>query len=149
MTVLAIVAIGGIAIPLGERSFLPYARASEHLWDKWVDIGLPPRVAQFRLMLRLGSEVFADIVGDWARDLPSSLLRCSFWALELALIGLIAEMVMVLPMAVYFHRATMFAVPTNMLSVPLVAVLAPVAVITFCASLVSPWLALVPGAATA
>jgi hypothetical protein len=41
-------------------------------------------------------------------------------------------MVMVLPMAVYFHRATMFAVPTNMLSVPLVAVLAPIAVITFC-----------------
>ncbi len=149
MTFLAIVAIGGIAVPLGERSFLPYARASEHLWDKWMDIGLPPRVAQFRLMLRLGSEAFADIVGDWARDLPSLLLRWSFWALELALIGLVAEMVMVLPMAVYFHRATMFAVPTNMLSVPLVAVLAPIAVITFCASLVCPWVAMLPGAATA
>ncbi|WP_433968105.1 ComEC/Rec2 family competence protein [Tunturiibacter gelidiferens] len=41
MTFLAIVAIGGIAIPLGERSFLPYARAADHLWDKWVDAGLP------------------------------------------------------------------------------------------------------------
>jgi competence protein ComEC len=58
-------------------------------------------------------------------------------------------MVMVLPMAVYFHRATMFAVPTNMLSVPLVAVLAPTAVIAFCASLVSSWVAILPGAATA
>jgi competence protein ComEC len=100
-------------------------------------------------MLRLWSEAIAGIVGDWARGLPSLLVRWSFWALELALIGAVAEMVMVLPMAVYFHRATMFAVPTNMLSVPLVAVLAPMAVVTFCASLLSPWVAMLPGAATA
>ena len=56
---------------------------------------------------------------------------------------------MVLPMAIYFHRATVFALPANMLSVPLVGVLAPLAVVTFCAALVSPWLAMVPGAATA
>jgi competence protein ComEC len=148
MTFLAIVAIGGIAVPLAERSFLPYARAAEYLWDKWEDIGLPPRVGQFRLMLRLWSETIAGVVGDWARSLPSRVVRWSLWALELALIGAVAEMVMVLPMAVYFHRATMFAVPTNMLSVPLVAVLAPMAVITFCASLLSPWVAILPGAAT-
>jgi competence protein ComEC len=148
MTFLAIVAIGGIAVPLAERSFLPYAHAAEHLWDKWQDIGLPPRVAQFRLMLRLWSETIAGVVGDWARSMPSLVVRWSLWALELALIGAVAEMVMVLPMAVYFHRATMFAVPTNMLSVPLVAVLAPIAVITFCASLLSPWIAMLPGAAT-
>ncbi len=71
------------------------------------------------------------------------------WAAELALIGAVAEMVMVLPMAMYFHRATMFALPANMLSVPLVAVLAPMGVVTFCAALVSPWLAVVPGAVTA
>jgi competence protein ComEC len=52
-------------------------------------------------------------------------------------------------MAVYFHRATMFALPTNMLSVPLVAVLAPMAVVTFCCALVSAWAAVLPGAATA
>ena len=77
MTFLAIVAIGGIAIPLGERSFLPYARAAEHLWDKWEDIGLPPRVAQFRVMLRLWSETFAGVAGDWACGLPSLLVRWS------------------------------------------------------------------------
>ena len=76
-------------------------------------------------------------------------MRCSLWTLELALIGAVAEMVMVLPMALYFHRATMFAVPANMFSVPLVAVLAPVAVIAFCASLICPWIAILPGAATA
>jgi competence protein ComEC len=149
MTFLAIVAIGGIAVPLAERSFLPYAHAAEHLGDKWRDIGMPPRVAQFRLMLRLWSEAIAALAGAWSSGLPSRLMRWCLWALELALIGAVAEMVMVLPMAVYFHRATLFAVPTNMLSVPLVAVLAPIAVITFCASLISPWVALLPGAATA
>ncbi|MBB5341192.1 ComEC/Rec2 family competence protein [Tunturiibacter gelidoferens] len=149
MTFLAIVAIGGIAIPLGERSFLPYARAADHLWDKWVDVGLPPRIAQFRLMLRMGSEAIASLLGQWSRRLLPLAVRSFLWALELSLIGVVAEMVMVLPMAVYFHRATMFAVPTNLLSVPLVAILAPTAVVTFCASLVSPWFALLPGAMTA
>jgi competence protein ComEC len=149
MTFLAIIAIGGIAIPLAERSFLPYAHAAQDLGDKWIDVTLPPRVAQFRLMLRLWSETIANLAGDWAGSLLPLSVRWSLWALELALIGVVAEMVMVLPMAVYFHRATMFAVPTNMLSVPLVAVLAPTAVVTFCASLVSPWAAMVPGAATA
>jgi competence protein ComEC len=149
MTFLAIVAIGGIAIPLGERSFLPYARAAERLANKWEDFALPPLVAQFRMMLRLWGEAFAGVLGGWAYELPARLVRWSLWALELSLIGIVAEMVMVLPMAVYFHRATMFAVPTNMLSVPLVAVLAPVAVVTFCAALLSPWAAMLPGATTA
>jgi competence protein ComEC len=149
MTFLAIVAIGGIAVPLGERTFLPYAHAATRLWDKWLDTTLPPRVAQFRLMLRLWSELCANVFGGWTRNLPAFVVRASLHALELALIGTVAEMVMVLPMATYFHRATMFAVPTNMLSVPLVAILVPMAVITFCASLAGPLAAVLPGAATA
>jgi competence protein ComEC len=149
MTFLAIVAIGGIAIPLGERSFLPYAHAANRLNDKWIDLELPPQVAQFRVMLRLWGEALAKLLGAWAAGLPALLTRWALWALELCLIGLVAELVMVLPMAMYFHRATMFAVPTNMLSVPLVALLAPVAVVTFCAALISPWAAILPGAVTA
>jgi competence protein ComEC len=149
MTFLAIVAIGGIAIPLGERSFLPYARAAKRLDDKWEDVALPPRLAQFRVMLRMWGDALADVVGGWAREFPALLVRSGLWALELSLIGVVAELVMALPMAVYFHRATMFAVPTNMLSVPLVAALAPIAVVTFCAALVSPWAAMLPGAVTA
>jgi competence protein ComEC len=148
MTFLAIVAIGGIAVPLAERSFLPYARAADHLWDKWADVGMRPEVAQFRIMLRFFSETLAKIAGQWTRNFPSKMMHRSLLAVELALIGAVAEMVMVLPMAMYFHRATIFAVPANMLSVPLVGILAPMAVVTFCASLVSPWLAMLPGAAT-
>jgi competence protein ComEC len=149
MTFLAIVAIGGIAVPLGEWSFLPYARAAEHLGDVWEDARMRPRVAQMRVMLRVWGESFAGVFGGWAYGVPARLVRFFWLAVELALIGMVAELVMVLPMAMYFHRATVFALPANMLSVPLVAMVAPMALVTFCAALVSPWLAMVPGGFTA
>jgi competence protein ComEC len=153
MTFLAIVAIAGIAVPLGEWSFLPYARAARSIREHRLDVGLPPHLAQLRVMLRLWGEALAHIFdpkwGRRAATAPATLLRYSLWALELSLIGVVAEMVMVLPMALYFHRATVFALPANMLSIPLVAVLAPVAIVTFAASLLSPWLAALPGAGTA
>ncbi len=149
MTFLAIVAIGGIAVPLWEREPGEYARASRHIRDEWEDVRLRPQVAQFRVMLRVWGEALAELLGRWARGLPALAVRCGFWALELVLIGVVVELVMALPMAVYFHRATVFALPANMLSVPLVTVLAPMALVTFCAMLVSPVLAMLPGAATA
>jgi competence protein ComEC len=154
MTFLAIVAIAGIAIPLGERTFLPYARAASNLRDRWRDTALTPRLAHFRMMLRLWGEACADafgprILGIRTRTLPAAVVRLVLWAAQLALIGLIAEAVMVLPMALYFHRATVFALPANMVSIPLVGVLAPLGLATFLASLLSPWLATLPGCAMA
>jgi len=149
MTFLAIVAIAGIAVPLGERSFLPYARASRNLHYLWLDSAIPPRFAQLRVSLRMWGEPLAGILGKWARLLPARVVIAVLWAAQLALIGLIAEAVMVLPMALYFHRATVFAIPANMFSIPLVAVLAPLGLVTFLASLISPWLAALPGSALA
>jgi competence protein ComEC len=144
MTFLAIIAIAGIAIPLGERSFLRHAYAARNLGDRWRDTAVPPRLAQLRVMLRLWGDAFAKALSPVIRALPATALRFIFWAAELALIGMIAEAVMVLPMAMYFHRATVFGLPANMVSIPLVAVLAPLGLTTFLASLVSPWLAALP-----
>jgi competence protein ComEC len=149
MTFLSIVAIAGIAVPLGERSFLSYARATRKLDDVWLDVRLIPRLAQLRVMLRLWGEAIGPFLGKRSRALFATGLRWILWVIELTLIGVVAEMLMVLPMAIYFHRATVFALPANMLSIPMVAILAPLAILTFLASLFNPWLALLPGAATA
>jgi len=149
MTFLAIVAIAGIAVPMGERSFVRYARAARGIREEWRDVALEPRAAQMRVMLRVWGESLAGVMGRWAFGLPAAAVRWSLWAMELALIGIVAEMVMVLPMAMYFHRATVFALPANMMSVPLVGLLVPIAVATFAAMLVNPWLAAAPGAVTA
>jgi competence protein ComEC len=55
---------------------------------------------------------------------------------------------MVLPMAIYFHRATLLALPLNFIDIPLLSLLLCVAIITFLASLLSSWLALIPAALT-
>ncbi len=63
MTFLAIVAIAGIAVPLGERSFLPYARAARGIREEWRDRAMRPRLAQFRVMLRVWGEAVAGCWG--------------------------------------------------------------------------------------
>jgi competence protein ComEC len=149
MTFLAIVAIAGIAMPLGERSFLPYARAARNLPNLWLDTVIPLRFAQLRVTLRMFGEPLAGILGKWAYLLPARVVITVLWAAQLALIGLIAEAVMVLPMALYFHRATIFALPANMICIPLIAVLASFGLVTFLASLISPWLAALPSSVLA
>ena len=149
MTVLAIVAIAGIAIPLGEQTFLPYAAAVRNLDELRLDQALPPRLAQLRVTLRLWSGSLTTLAGPLAARALVATLRLAAATLELVLIGLVAELVMALPMAVYFHRATLFALPANMASIPVVGLLVPAAVLTFIATLLSPWLALLPSAITA
>jgi competence protein ComEC len=149
MTFLAIVAIAGIAMPLGELSFLPYARSARNLRHIWRDSAVPPRLAQFRVSLRMEGEPLAGILGKWAYILPARVVIATLWAAQLALIGLVAEAVMVLPMALYFHRATVFALPANMICIPLVAVLASLGLATFLSSLLSPWLTALPGSVLA
>ncbi len=117
MTFLAVFAIAGIAVRLGERSLIPLARAAERLDELWQDPVLPPRLAQLRVMLRLWGEELSAVFGRWTYALPAIGLRIVLWLAELALVGLVAEMVMALPMALYFHRATIFALTANMLTI--------------------------------
>lgn len=144
MTFLSVFAIAGIAIPLGERSIIPWARASRRLHELWRDPYLPPHLAQFRVMLRLWGELLADSFGKWMYKLPALLVSTIMWLAELALIGVVAELVMVLPMALYFHRATIFALPANMLTIPIIGLVAPLSIALFVTSLISPAIAVVP-----
>lgn len=148
MTALAIIAIAGIAVPLGKYTFLRYASVADDVFHH-PRRHFQPREMQIRVMLEMWGEAVGHLAGAKARRLPANLFRFALWAAELALVGIVAELVMVLPMAMYFHRATVFALPANMLVIPLIAVLAPLAVATFLCSLVNPWLAILPGLATA
>jgi len=149
MTFLVLVAVGGLAMPITERTIMPRLRAARDLDAGWLDARLPPHLAQMRVMLRLFGNALAAIFGRRARYVPALGVRVILRAAELMLVSVIIEACMALPMAVYFHRATPFALPANLLAIPLVGLLAPLAVLTFCASLISTWLAALPAAATA
>jgi competence protein ComEC len=149
MTFLVLVAVGGLAMPLAERSIMPRLRAARDLDATWLDARLPPRLAQMRVMLRLFGNALAALFGKRTRYIPALAVRATLRAAELMLVSVVIEACMALPMAVYFHRATPFALPANLLAIPLVGLLAPLAILTFCASLISSWLAALPAAITA
>ena len=149
MTFLVIAAIGGLATPLLQRTLLPYSRTLKRLDLLQLDAFLPPHLAQFRVGVRMACSLCGSFLGRHLSSIPAWLLRLALYLAEATVISVAAEICLVLPMALYFHRATLLALPLNLLNIPLLAVLLCVAVALFCTALVSPWLAMLPAALTA
>jgi competence protein ComEC len=149
MTFLVIVAIAGLAIPLSQRLIHPHLRALDHLETVRIDAFLHPSLAQFRVKLRMACSLSAALFGPLLRNLPVWLVRAFYFSLNAVIFSLAAEVCMVLPMAIYFHRATLLALPLNFIDIPLLSVLLCVAILMFLASLLSPWIAMFPAALTA
>jgi competence protein ComEC len=144
-----VIATGGLVAPLVERSFGPYLGAARRIGLTAIDHSLPPKVAQFRVMLRLFAERLAPLLPgrpsatSTARRL-AMMVRFGLRMLELLTVSAMVELVMALPMAMYFHRATLLALPVNLLLVPLLGLLLPAAVTTAITAIVAPHLALMP-----
>jgi competence protein ComEC len=149
MTTLVIIGAAGLAQPLEARTFYPRLRALRHLDTLALDANIPPRSGQLRIRLRLFGELCARLLHPELRGMPAWIVRSSFAILAAVLFGVAVEICMVLPMATYFHRATLLALPTNLLLIPFIAVLLGLTIFTFCISLISLSAASVPAACTA
>jgi competence protein ComEC len=148
MTFLVIFAIVGIAAPISQRFLSSYIYALKSIDIIPVDAFLHPSLAQFRVRVRMFSGLSAVIFGKPFRNLPLWVLRGFFLCAEAILFSLVAELCMVLPMAIFFHRATLLALPLNLIDIPLVCVLLCAAVALFLCSLISSWIALLPAVIT-
>ncbi|MFZ0746240.1 MAG: DNA internalization-related competence protein ComEC/Rec2 [Terracidiphilus sp.] len=150
MTLLAVLSIAGVAAPLLQGTVHPYLKATRDLRLIALDIKLAPYLAQFRVTLRMvatrlqkaASAQIAWRIYPWA---VRFVLRC----VELLVVSCVVELAMTLPMAIYFHRITVFALPVNVLILPLLLVLMPAALLTLLALLVWPPAAVVPAMITA
>jgi len=149
MTLLAVVAIAGIAAPLLQSTLHPYVTATRDLRLIAIDAKLAPPLAQFRVTLRMIAAALQAALHDrWAwrlawREFPGTvrfLLRIG----ELLVVSCVVELAMTLPMALYFHRITIFALPVNVFILPLLLVLMPAALITLIVALIAPAYAVVP-----
>lgn len=150
MTLLSVVAVAGIAMPIARRTFAPYLRGAQYLNRIFLDTRFPPRVAQFRVTLRMIAGHLQPLIGrraarSWFPMSVRALLRVA----ELLLVSSTIELAMALPMAVYFHRITLLALPVNILVVPLMAFALPAALIAFAAIMLLPSIAVVPAAVAA
>jgi competence protein ComEC len=150
MTLLSVLAIAGIAAPFAEKTFAPLLRALRNLREIRIDAALPPRLAQFRVNLRLIAQHLRPLTGSFlAWKAFPFIIRLLLLAAELLSVSVAIELFMMLPMVAYFHRITLFALPVNVLIVPFLGILLPSALLTFTTLLVVPALAFIPGAATA
>ncbi|MGA3081748.1 MAG: ComEC/Rec2 family competence protein [Terracidiphilus sp.] len=149
MTLLAVVAIGGIAAPLLQSTIHPYLTATRDLRQCALDAKLAPRLAQFRVMLRMMAEglrmaASGRFSGQIAWRLFPWTVRFIFRLGELFIVSCVVELAMALPMALYFHRITIFALPVNVFILPLLLVLMPAALATLLALVVWPPAAVAP-----
>lgn len=150
MTLLSVLAIAGVAAPLANKSFAPLLHAMRNLPEKRIDPSLPPRLAQFRVSLRLIARHLRPLTGWFlAWKVFPFTVRLLLRTAELLAVSVAIEFSMMLPMAAYFHRITVAALPVNVLIVPFLGILLPCALLTFVTLLLAPSLAFIPGAATA
>jgi competence protein ComEC len=150
MTLLAVVSIAGVAAPLLEGTVHPYLKATRDLRLVAIDIKLAPRVAQFRTLMRMAAErlqAIADKRVAWVAF--PWLVRFALRVIELITVSCVVELAMTLPMAIYFHRITIFALPVNLFILPLLAALMPAALLTLVALVIWPSVATLPAAAVA
>jgi len=149
MTLLAVVAIAGVAAPLLQVTLHPLLKAVDGLKSTAIDGKLQPPLAQFRVTLRMiaaalqhaASGRFAARIA-W-RVFPGAV-RFVLRLGELFAVSCVVELAMTLPMAIYFHRIIIFALPVNIFILPLLAALIPAALVTLVVLVVWPAAAVVP-----
>ncbi|HEX3660482.1 MAG TPA: ComEC/Rec2 family competence protein [Acidobacteriaceae bacterium] len=147
MTLLSVLAVAGIAVPAAEKTFGPFLRGTRDLWLVPMDPSLPPRVAQFRVSLRMLARALRPAMGArLALQWMPWCVRLGLLLLELLTTSMAIELLMALPMALYFHRVTAVALPVNLLIVPLLGILLPLALLFLAMVLAIPKVALVAGA---
>ena len=155
MTLLTVIAVVGIAIPIMERTTAPFLVASRFINAVGMDTAFEPRLAQFRVTLRLLGEHLEPLLRGRprrtrrAQNVIAHAVRWSLLLFDLCLVSATIELVMALPMAVYFHRVTPSGLLVNILIVPALTLLLPAALLTMLALLVSQHVAWIPAAATA
>ena len=136
MTLLAVVAIAGVAAPLLQSTIHPYLTATRDLRLTAIDTKLAPRMIAVDLQTALSGRI------AW-RVFPF-VVRFMLRIIELMVVSCVVELAMTLPMAVYFNRITIFALPVNLFILPLLVVLMPAALITLLVALIWPCAAWLP-----
>ena len=149
-TFLSVVVLSAIVQPLLERTIQPYSYGLRGLWMTGIDTSLEPRIAQFRIELRMIAERMARLLPKFLSEERrlrfcgwslTSTLRFFFGMTSLFATAFIMQLALALPMVWYFHRVALLGVPANMAVVPLTQALMPSALIAALLMYVSPMIA--------
>ncbi len=148
LTFLCVLVIAAAGVPILERTSGPYRTGLRHLDSVEYDPSLPAKVAQFRLELRMVLVRITRLGGKISAWVVLETLGLAFGAYDLIVISALMQVSLALPMAYYFHRATSFGLPANLLVVPLTELLMPAAVAAVSLGYISTFLARIPAVMT-
>ncbi len=122
LTFLSVAAIAALADPLFEQNSRPLARGLAELEDWRQDLRKPFRVAAFRVETRLAVQTLSYWTGvpmRWLCKGVGTALILLVNAFEIFMISCIMQVALALPMAFYFHRASLSGMVANIFVVPL------------------------------
>ncbi len=141
LSFLCVLIIAGIGTPMLQRTTQPILSALRNLDAVSYDFALPPKLVQLRLDLRLiAGRMGRFISAETSLRLLAATGRFLLLACEFAAISLALQVGFALPMAYYFHRATIVSLPANILAVPLTEI----AMVTAMAAIALGYLWMVP-----
>lgn len=145
LSFLCVLVIAGIGAPVLERTTQPLLQALRSLNSIGYDAALSPAMAQVRLDLRM---VAGRLQRFFGKRIPLMMLsgcaRLLLVGCEFLVISAVLQAGFALPMAYYFHRATLVSLPANILAVPLTEIIMIAAIIAIAASYASLALAKLP-----
>jgi competence protein ComEC len=121
LTFLAVGFLGAFATPLIQATSGPLGGGMRGLADSGRDPHLEPRVAQFRIEMRLLAAAF--------RVPPlaiAAVARVLFFIYEIVVVSAVVQLGLALPMVVYFHRVGVSGLSANAFVVPLMGLVVPV-----------------------
>jgi competence protein ComEC len=130
LTFLAVAFLGAFATPLINATTGPLSRGLSDLADNGRDVYLAPRVAGFRVEMRLLALTLRMALrlprrlAVWIVTIPARLI---FFFFEVAAVSAVAQVGLALPMIVYFHRIGLSGLSANAFIVPILGVAVPIA----------------------
>ncbi len=142
--------IAGLALPVLQRTTIPYRNALFRLKDPERDINLSPRHAQFRVAMRMAigglktKFPWLDRHPVLCERMVTVPFRIGLWVLDLVLFSTIIQIGLLMPMAETFHRITIVGIGLNTLAFPLMTLLIALAVPTVVLAATFPIFAVLP-----
>jgi competence protein ComEC len=129
LSFLAVAFLGALAVPLIERTSGPLSRGLAHLSELQRDRRMPPRVAQFRVEIRLLAETI-QVWTRWPERICQFLVtvptRVALFVFELTITSAAVQVGLALPMAIYFHRVSLSGLTANAVIIPAFGLAVPV-----------------------
>jgi len=129
LTFLAVAFLGAFATPLLRATSGPLAHGLEDLPDAGRDLHIAPRVAQFRIEMRMLAETLRRVFRFPARVAVRAVAwpaRILLFFFEMTAVSAVIQAGLALPMVVYFHRVGLSGLSANAFIVPVMGIAVPV-----------------------